>query len=514
MHRSFDKIRQLLPVSVVALSLGACAATSPSSQGPQVTADSMIRVADMTRGSGDLVNAVGLYQRAHEVAPDDVRPLLALGQIFTQLGSPASAAEAFRAAIQVDANNVEARRGLATALIGLNQPEQAIAELEMALDMSKDYRLYNSLGVAYDMIGDQASAQTYYKSGLELSPGNLQIINNLGLSLVLEGRYPEAIALLEPAAADRAATPRLRQNLALAIGLAGDRTRARELAGRYVGNETAEKNLSYFSALKGLDDERTMAAALGVHLLGAPQGGSQILPAELVPAAAAMPAAISTPVAPTQPVEQGTLEVPVDQGTIQVRPLIEVPAEAPAEAPVAAASPHHGAPAVIVPSPQPEAPAMVPSAQFDTDPFATPSPHSDAPQAVPQAETGNEPALDPTAEPAETDGNRAAPAHQILPRDAAQMEMDFQRAPAVRPAFGILRTETAARPSVTADPLHRQMASIYVADVGAIELASSDGGSFGLLNMIDDWLTLPSGTLADVNGGVEPSLIATGLRIN
>jgi len=465
MHRSFDKIRHLLPVSVVALSLGACAATSPSSEAPQVTVDSMIRVADLTRSSGDLVNAVGLYQRAHETAPDDVRPLLALGQIFTQLGSPASAAEAYRAAIQIDAGNAEARRGLATALIGLNQPEQAIAELEMALDMSKDYRLYNSLGVAYDMIGDQASAQTYYRTGLELAPGNLQIINNLGLSLVLEGRYPEAIALLEPAAADPAATPRLRQNLALAIGLAGDRTRARELAGRDVGDEIAEKNLSYFSALKGLDDERTMAAALGAHLMGAPHSGSQALPAELVPAAAAMPATVSTPAAPAQPAEQGTLEVPVDQGTVEVRPLVA----APAGAPVTAVSPHDGA-QTILPSPQVEAPAAVPSAEFDTAPFATPSPQSDAPQA----ET-----IEPTAEPAETGKNTTEPAHKILSRDAAQIDTDLLRAQRVQPAFNIQRTETATGPSVSADPPHRQMASIYA-----------------------------------VEGGTEPNLIATNLPID
>ena len=87
MQRSFHKIRQFLPVSVIALGLGACATTTTTSQSSQqVSVESMLRVADVTRSGGDLVNAVGLYQRAHELAPQDERPLVALGQI-----SPSSA---------------------------------------------------------------------------------------------------------------------------------------------------------------------------------------------------------------------------------------------------------------------------------------------------------------------------------------------------------------------------------------------------------------------------------------
>ena len=131
----------------------------------------MLRVADMTRSGGDLVNAVGLYQRAHELAPQDERPLIALGQIFAQLGSPASAAEAYRAAVAAAPSDVEARRGLGTALIAMGQSDVAITELEKALDIAKDYRIYNSLGVAYDMTGDHASAQTYYQTGLDALAG-------------------------------------------------------------------------------------------------------------------------------------------------------------------------------------------------------------------------------------------------------------------------------------------------------------------------------------------------------
>jgi Flp pilus assembly protein TadD len=337
MHGTFDKIRRFMPVSVIALGLGACATTSSTQPTQQVTVDSMLRVAELTRSGGDLVNAVGLYQRAHELAPQDERPLIALGKVFSQLGSPTSAAEAYRAAVAVAPSDVEARRGLGVALIATGQPEVAILELEKALDLAKDYRIYNSLGVAYDMIGDHASAQTYYNTGLTLSPGNLELSNNLGLSLALDGRYPEAIALLERIANEPSAPSRYRQNLALALGLAGERERARQVAETDLDSATAEKNLSYFDVLKGLGDHRTMAAALGVHMVGQlntgnPAAGSaamspafdnpDVLPQAEAPVAAPLAPVSNLETAPVEVVPQSGMEMPVEPAAAsEARPI-------------------------------------------------------------------------------------------------------------------------------------------------------------------------------------------------
>lgn len=362
MHRSFDKIRQFLPVPVIALSLAACASTTATQQTQEVTIDSMLRVADMTRSGGDLVNAVGLYQRAHELAPHDERPLVALGQVFAQLGSPASAAEAYRAAIAAAPSDVEARRGLGTALITMGQPEAAIVELEKALDIAEDYRIYNSLGVAYDMTGDHVSAQTYYKTGLTLSPGNPELSNNLGLSLALDGQYPEAIALLEKISNDPAAPPRYRQNLALALGLAGNRDKAREVAQQDMDYATAEKNLSYFDVLKGLGDHRTMAAALGVHMVGSDAAANPMASGpEFATPAAGTP---SAPIAEPAPV----------QGEVESQPLPPVSA---LENDPAPADPSNGparSPTVIIMPALPPAIETVPlpAADVDAEPLSEP----------------------------------------------------------------------------------------------------------------------------------------------
>lgn len=259
----FCKCGRALPLFGLLFGLSACAG---SPQSPVLTADAVLRVADLTRAEGDFVSAAGLYQKAHEIAPTDARPLIELGRTLARMGSPGAAAEAYRAALQIDGSDAEARRGLAVALVSTGQAEAAIAEFEKALDRGEDYRLYNGIGVAYDMLGDHEAAQTYYRTALRLAPASLDITNNLGLSLVLEGRYQEGISLLEQAAADPMATARFRQNLAFAYGLAGDKGQARQLAARDLDPGTVERNLTYFDVLKGLGDDRTMASALGAHL--------------------------------------------------------------------------------------------------------------------------------------------------------------------------------------------------------------------------------------------------------
>ncbi|QEX17016.1 hypothetical protein FRZ44_23120 [Hypericibacter terrae] len=295
----------LLPALSVALALSAC---SSGAEPPTVVSSAaVVRVADMTRDQGDLTSAAGLYQKAHEIDPTDPKPLIQLGQTLAKMGSPGGAAQAFRAALQLDGTNAEALRGLGTAMLNTNDAEGAIAQYEKALDTGEDYRLYNGIAVAYDMLGDHASAQTYYRTALQLSPGNLELNNNLALSLALEGRYQEAIPLLEQAVTDPMATARYRQNLAFIYGLAGERDRARQLAERDLDAATVERNMTYFEVLKGMKDDRTMASALGAHYADQKLQNAPI---------AAVPEANGAPVVPA-PEPDSITTAPINQSELQ-----------------------------------------------------------------------------------------------------------------------------------------------------------------------------------------------------
>ena len=250
---------------VLVAGLAGCADDGNSGPAKTVTPDTMMRLADTTRQSGDLGQAAALYQRAAQMDPKNPKPLLALGSIFAQMQLPRDAAQAWTAALNLDPKNAAALRGLANAQIQTGDASGAIANLKAAQAIQPDWRNDNSLGVAYDMSGDHAAAQKAYKDGLTLDPNNLQLTNNLGLSLALTGNYDQGIPLLESSARDPRSTPRMRQNLALAYGLSGDDKKAAEVAKQDLDAAGVQENLGYYEFLRQLQDRNAIASTLGAH---------------------------------------------------------------------------------------------------------------------------------------------------------------------------------------------------------------------------------------------------------
>ena len=178
---------------------------------------------------------------------------------------PRDSAQAWMAVLALDPKNTTALRGLANAELQTGDTAGAIRNLQAAQAIQPDWRNDNSLGVAYDMRADHASAVKAYKDGLALDPGNLQLTNNLGLSLALSGDYAQALPLLESSAHDPRSTPRMRQNLALAYGLSGDDKKAAEVAKQDLDPAGVQENLGYYEFLRLLQDRNAIASTLGVH---------------------------------------------------------------------------------------------------------------------------------------------------------------------------------------------------------------------------------------------------------
>jgi Flp pilus assembly protein TadD len=243
----------------------------PEEQTPAKTLAALMRAGDVTRASGDLSSAVSFYRRAHALAPENPAPLVRLGETLATLGAQNEAAEAFRAAIERDAKDADSLRGLGNALLGLHQPQLAIQNLNAANALKPDARSYNGIGVANDMTGNHRAAQAAYTQGLQLAAGNLQLQNNLALSLMLSGDYPEAIEILRAVITDPAATPRHRQNLAMAYGLAGDIKEAARVSRLDLEEAQVQNNLSYYLTLRSLNDSSAIAQALGINRIAPAQ---------------------------------------------------------------------------------------------------------------------------------------------------------------------------------------------------------------------------------------------------
>jgi len=94
----------------------------------------------------------------------------------------------------------------------------------------KDIKAINGLGIAYNSMGAHQVAQNIYLRGLGIYPKSLMIKNNLALSLILDEKSTQAIAILkESALGDNADAMKARENLALAYARNGNLVAARKV---------------------------------------------------------------------------------------------------------------------------------------------------------------------------------------------------------------------------------------------------------------------------------------------
>ena len=253
------------------VAVGACVQAPPTEEeiaeeSRQAGIDQIMRIADSTREGGDLAAAAGLYRRAHQLAPEQVGPLIKLGETNYALQSYPEAAKAYAKAIDLDPDDANARYGYGKVLRAMGRPEQAVEEFRAAVRLTpEDARAQNGLGVALDRVGRHKEAREAYQAGAELSPDDLGLRNNIAFSHLLSGDFDQAIEILEDMADDPLASPRNRQNLALAYGLAGEDEKARVMARRDLNEPQVENNLAYYEGLRNLSGRERRAALLGVE---------------------------------------------------------------------------------------------------------------------------------------------------------------------------------------------------------------------------------------------------------
>jgi Flp pilus assembly protein TadD len=114
-----------------------------------------------------------------------------------------------------------------------------------------DWRIASALGSAYDQQGLYQKAREQYAKALASDPQNMTVINNLGMSYALEGNLKQAEAELRKADAmpRSKSEPKIRQNLALVVGLQGRFDEATALAKEDLPPEQVEENMAYLQKM-------------------------------------------------------------------------------------------------------------------------------------------------------------------------------------------------------------------------------------------------------------------------
>ena len=134
---------------------------------------------------------------------------------------------------QQNPTNVHIKALFGKKLLAAGRSDQAIPVLKAVADSgTADWRILSALGSAFDQQGQYGTARETYQKALALQPNQISVLNNIGMSHALEGNLKEEEETLRGAMAlpEGKSLPRLRQNLALVVGLQGRFEESRQIA--------------------------------------------------------------------------------------------------------------------------------------------------------------------------------------------------------------------------------------------------------------------------------------------
>lgn len=147
--------------------------------------------------SGDMKRAIETLQ---SVPPDDrtAKLAFALGASYDQIKDTKQAVAAYQQAVDLDPDNLDARRGLAQALLNNNQLDDALhAYQEISSADPQDAQALVRIAECQRRQGHYEVALATLKRAQALSSDTDEILYNEALTLDALGRYPESTKLLE-----------------------------------------------------------------------------------------------------------------------------------------------------------------------------------------------------------------------------------------------------------------------------------------------------------------------------
>jgi Flp pilus assembly protein TadD len=202
-------------VTLLALSVAGCLARGGSETTGSLKPAAPVSEASLRQSS----EALG---QKFEANPADSETAVAYAATLRSLGQHAQAVAVLQQAAIRNPRALPVLAAYGKALAEAGRFKEASEVLSRAhLPERPDWRILSVQGTVADQLGDFAGAQRYYETALRIVPGEPSVLSNQGLSYALAKRLPEGEAILRQAALHPRADGRVRQNLALVLGLQG-----------------------------------------------------------------------------------------------------------------------------------------------------------------------------------------------------------------------------------------------------------------------------------------------------
>ncbi len=240
----------LLATTALAALLGGCTQTGlpfGRSEEPKLSAT-------------DAIGAIAQWSAAYNKNPQDPKMVLGYAAALKTIGSRDKALEILTAGYRANQNNGEIAAELGRLALDMGRLDIAQQTLKVAETQGvKDWKTLSAQGTLRAKQGQHAEAQQYFLAALEVQPDAVSVINNLALSYALDGKPNKSEELLRKAVASGHDDKRVRQNLALVLGLQGKFDEARQVASVDMTEQEAKSSMTYLRNM--LSNQTQFAAA-------------------------------------------------------------------------------------------------------------------------------------------------------------------------------------------------------------------------------------------------------------
>ena len=191
----------------------------------------------------DLQRATEYWGKEYSSNPRDLNAALSYAKNLKAIGQKAQALDVLQQASLLHPASKELASEYGRLALELDQVGAAKQLLELADDPAKpDWRVISARGTVLAKQGKYREAIPFYERALALVPDHPSVMNNLALAYTMSGEVAKAEALLRRASVADGSNPKVRQNLALVLGLQGKYDEASKVGSENIGPAASQAN--------------------------------------------------------------------------------------------------------------------------------------------------------------------------------------------------------------------------------------------------------------------------------
>jgi len=198
----------------------------------------------------DMLTQMAFWAGEYDSFPNDLEAAQKFSECLRQAGRADRAVTVAGEALQRFPQDPALLRTYGLAQIAAQDPQDALRPLALLAEADPhDWKVRSALGAALDQLGRYDEARQAYAEALAISPNEVSVIVNEGVSHLMEGDPAAAEPILRQAVAMPNAPPQARQNLAIALALQGKFGEAEQLERIDLPPAQAAANMQYLRGL-------------------------------------------------------------------------------------------------------------------------------------------------------------------------------------------------------------------------------------------------------------------------